>query len=171
MYVWWRPLLFCMCPTERCCLILQRKMPTTTPSLRSAQGGLPGERDSASEVKYDLRSSHIRGHFPNKDKGNYHGLCFWHVCLVLDETEPNNQNWFGENDLLSLYMGLHHPQKLFLMPDRCSETIWENTSFGWNFGSLAFGLRWCLSSSQKKKKYNCHVKEEENDSILSKWIY
>lgn len=125
-------------------------MPTTTPCLRSAQEGLPGERDSASEVKCAPRSGHFQGHFPQWDEGDKHGLCFWHVCLVLDELEPNNQNWFGENCLLSLYMGLNHPQKLFLMPGRCSKTIWENTSFGWNFGSWAFGLGWCLSSSQKK---------------------
>ncbi|CAB1316530.1 unnamed protein product [Coregonus sp. 'balchen'] len=34
----------------RCCLTLQRKMPTTTPFLRSVQGDSPGERDSASGV-------------------------------------------------------------------------------------------------------------------------
>lgn len=70
---------------------------------------------------------------------------------------PNNQNWFGDNRLLCLYLGLNHPQKLFLMPDRCSKTIGENSSFEWNFGRWAFGLGWCLSSSQKKYWYTTTV--------------
>lgn len=35
---------------ERCCLILQRKMPTTTPCRRSGQEALPGARASVWEV-------------------------------------------------------------------------------------------------------------------------
>lgn len=84
---------------------------------------------------------------------------------------PNNQNEFGENCLLSLYMGLNHPQKLFLMPDRCSKTIWENISFGWNFGIRRLWA-WvvCL---HLRKKYTTVIWKEKNDSstILWKWIY
>lgn len=88
---------------------------------------------------------------------------------------PNNQKWFGDNRLLSVYMGLNHPQKLFLMPDRCSKTIWENTSSGWNFGRWAFGFEWCLSSSQKKnidiQQLSYERVKNDSSKILSKWIY
>lgn len=125
----------CMSPTERCCLTLQKKTPTTTPCPRSAQEGLHGERDSASEVKHAPGSGHFQGHSLRETKGT--NMSFVLTCLFSSGWRmPSNQNWFEDNRLLSLCMGLNHPQKLFLMPDRCSKTIWENTSFGWNFGTV-----------------------------------
>lgn len=86
----------------------------------------------------------------------------------------NNQNCFGDNWLLSLCMGLNHPQKLFLMPDSSSKTIWLSKSFRRNFRQWTFGLRWCLSSSQKEILLynNCHMKDPKNDNgkILSKSV-
>lgn len=129
-----RPPPLALHPTERCCLTLQRKMPITTPCLRSALEALPGEKDSALEVKYDL---HIVADcwviFKDLSSERWRGRTWslFLTCLFSSGWRmPNNQNWFGDNRLLSVYMGFNHPQKLFLMPDRHSKTIWENTSFG-----------------------------------------
>lgn len=87
---------------------------------------------------------------------------------------PNKQSWFGENRLLSLYMGLNHPQKLFLMQDCCSKTILENSKA--SDGTLdgePFGLGWCLSSSKKKKNIDIiqlsYERERNDSSKIAKW--
>lgn len=61
-------------PTERCCLRLQRKTPTTTHCQRSGPEAFPGGRDSAWEAKGV--PGHIQGDLEKKKWSN--------MCFVFD---------------------------------------------------------------------------------------
>lgn len=85
---------------------------------------------------------------------------------------PNNQSWFEDNRLLSLCMGLNHPQKLFLMQDCCSKTIWENTSCSdWTLDGEPLGLSDVCLHLQKKIWYTVVIRKRKNDSSkIANWI-
>lgn len=62
-------------------------MPTITPCQRTARAGLRGGKDSALVVKYTLYfiPDHQVTFRDLLSESWRHGLCFWRVCLVVDE--------------------------------------------------------------------------------------
>lgn len=78
---------------------------------------------------------------------------------------PNNQSWFGDNRLLSLYMGLNHPQKLFLMQGRALR-LFERTqaSDGTLDGEPLGSGDVCLHLKKKSHIKQLSYESEKNDS-------